>query len=448
MKNKKILSFAIIFTFVICALCLVGCSETNTNSTLNNIMMTMSKISNTLDNVQTINTNELIIEDFMNEDELARIDSQNYVDKVATNGAMNSYIAKISALNNNVITTIEVNSSINNSKRQIYAKASQIKALCSQNISAKVELKGSQIKTLNELNNTLIANNTRISLTRNEITNNFKNVNSLKGSYSSKPEQLNSRYTRLKTSLNTRLSYYNNLLNGLDEMSNILCDTDCFKHICDDYIIDEELYKKSTNDNSVKTGITKNIDTYENAGTNIYGDYRNNPIYNPDNYLKNVNPGYGMYGPNGYGFGNYGIGGYGMNGYGGYGMNGFGMGGYNGFYGYGMPYGNGYLYPNINTFGTYKNIDTYRSRKDLNKQEQDINLYEEYSEDKTADNSEKVMLPDRQSDCLPNDNRPKPIPYRRNNNVNEEFKTEEEEDQFVDKLEKPSIKKIDENIED
>ena len=47
----------------------------------------------------------------MDENELARIDSQNYIDKVATNGAMNSYITKISALNNNVITTISLSSS-------------------------------------------------------------------------------------------------------------------------------------------------------------------------------------------------------------------------------------------------------------------------------------------------------------------------------------------------
>ena len=143
----------------------------------------------------------------------------------------------------------------------------------------------------------------------------------------------------------------------------------------DDYIFEEKL---DQNEPTQTTGILKkNIDTYENAGTNMYGDYRNNPIYNKDNYLKNTYPGYGM------GYGGYGMYGYGTMPYG-YNMGNYGMGyGMNNF---GMPFNNSFLYPNINTFGSYKNIDTYRSRKKLDKeqekdlQEQNIIQEENYQE--------------------------------------------------------------------
>ena len=424
MKNRKILTIVLFSAFIFCSIFLVGCSETNSKNTFNSLMLNMTKISNTLDNVKNIETNELIISDFMDENELARIDSQNYIDKVATNGAMNSYITKISALNNNVITTIEVNDLINNKKRQIYAKSSYVKALCSQNLSAKVELKNSQLKTLGELNNIIMANNTRISLTRNEITNNLKNVSAIKNEYSSKPEQLNSRYTKLKTSLNTRLSYYNNLLSGLEEVSTILCKEVEYPYISDDYIIEDELVEQNK-DNSVKTGLQKNIDTYENAGTNIYGDIRNNPAYNPDNYLKNFNPGYGMYGGGMNGFG-----------YGGYGFNGYGINGFGGMYGYGMPYGGGYIYPNINTFGTYKNIDTYRSHKDWNKQQEEINQSEQVNE--TEDTNLNVT-----NDLFTKKPRPKPMPYKYDQERNTApLENDDNEDHFVDKQEQPKIEKI------
>lgn len=428
MKNKKIISLILLSSFVVCAIFLVGCAETTTKSTLNSLMSNMVKVSNTLDNVQNIDNNELIISDFMNENELTLIDAKN--DNLnQTNDAMKIYFSKISSLNNCVITTIDINNSLNNLKTKIYAKASQVKTLCTQSLDAKIELKNSQINTLQELNNNVIANNARISLTRNEITNNFKNVNNIKEQYSSKPEQLNSRYTKLKNSLNTRLSYYDNLLSCLDEITKVLC-FEIDKPIYDDYIFEKDVEEQNV---TAKTCITKNIDTYENAGTNIYGDYRNNPVYNPDNYLKNYNPGYGMNNPN---FGNFGYGINGFNGYpngmypNGYGMNGYGMNGF-GMNGYGLPYGNGYLYPNINTFGTYKNIDTYRSRKDLNKEQKN---FDEERDNQT--NKENINEPtSKQKKFSKKD-------IKKSNISKKILDEDDNEDHFVDNQNDPKIEQL------
>ncbi len=423
MKGKKILMGVTLCAFIFCAVCIMGCSSSNNaKTTLTTLADNISKVSTILDKVQDIDTSELIIPDFMDEKSLSTMDAKNY-SVPFENAAMSSYIAKITLLNNNVISTITVNDKINYMKQQLYSKSSYAKALCSQTLSQNIDFGNEKISSLNELNNTLVANYTRVSLTRNEITNNYKSVDNLKSNYSNKPDQLNSKYTKLKSSLNTRLTYYINIANTLDDITNLLSTTYDLdrEYINDDYIFPNEDKTKNELEKPIKTGITKNIDTYENAGTNIYGDYRNNPIYNPDNYLRNYNPGYGMngfgYGANAYGYGGYGMNGFGFNGMypNGYGMNGYGM------YGYGNPYGNGYIYPNINTFGTYKNIDTYRSKQDLNKEllENSDSIYEEKQSDELSKDYTDTITKTRSLDkSAENDN---------------------QEEHFVDNQEKPNL---------
>lgn len=408
MKYKNILSVIVLCCFSLCIVFLAGCSDSNSSSILNSTVNNMTKLSSVLDKVQDIDNNQLIISDFMDENNLYTIDLSNLENN---NNSMSNYVTKISSLNNCVVSTIDVNNSLNVLKKQLYSKAIQIKTMCCLNLDSNIEYSKTKIKTLQELNNNIVANTTKISLSRNEITNNFKNIDNVKSEYSSKTDLLSSRYTKLKNSLNTRLSYYNNLVSGLDDLFNMLSN-DINKPITNDYIF-EDLNENSID--SLKTSISKNIDTYENAGTNMYGDYRNNPIYNEENYIKNYYPGYGMNGV--YGFGGYGFPNSGMypN------MNG---------YGYNMPFGNSYLYPNINTFGTYKNIDTYRSRKDLNKRQQK----DEYNETEKQNNNMDLNNQKKDSKPLPHEykqkkHRTNPIHQKEIDNY------EENEDQFVNSQE-------------
>lgn len=363
-KNKTVVALVSAILFV-SAFMLVGCGNNSANI-LNTLTINMSKTINTLESVQDMETNELIIEDFMNENELSIVNA-SYVQNENSTQAMGAYVAKITALNNSVITTVNTNNELNLIKKEITQKASRVKFLCNQSIDAKCTVPTDVEQCLKEINNTLMANVTRVGLTRNEISNNYKRVAEIKDNYGSQPERLNSRYAKLNSSLNTRLSYYNNIQSSLDSLElsikSLGACIDC-----------NEVDQQQTQ----KTSIQKNIDTYENAGTNMFGDFRNNPVYNPDNYLKNYYAGYGMNG-----FGNP----YNMNGYG---MNGYGYGGYAygampnyGYGGYG-PFG-GYVYPNINTFGTYKNIDTYKSRKEINKEELESNVQKEQEETKERD---------------------------------------------------------------
>lgn len=484
-KKKRILLTAIITSFILCALVLFGCSHASASiNAFDMLANNMTKIANTLNNVKDIDNSELILNDFMQEGELSQINSAEITNNNSSTNAMNSYFAKITTLNNSVISTVELNSEINNTKQQIYSKSGYVKELCSQAKSNNINLSEDKLKSLKDLNTTLMINNTRINHSRNEINNNLKIVQKEQAYYSARPEYLASKYTKLKTSLNTRLSYYHNLSNSLDSITNILCEncgTSALPYIADDYFFEETQNNKLSNnakpkenlpnDNAMQT-FTKNIDTYENAGTNIYGDPRNNPIYNKDNYLRNINPGYGM----GYGYGMphaYNMGGYGM----GYGM------GYGGMYNYGMPYNNGYLYPNINSFGTYKNIDTYKSRHELDNKSNNSSTSNNISNKDgfTDDNAltpttypmprpEPIPRPyptqkPTQSaieDVEPNiEHKPMPLPnfdeeldINQPNILNQdEFKpsnmtnskpenAQNDDEQFVDKQEKPKIEKI------
>ena len=162
MKNhkNKIIKIAIIACFLISALILSGCANNSGKaSTLDLIINNMSKITNTLDNVKTIDNSELIINDFMNERELSSVNAMYSSNQFTTN-AMNSYFSKITTLNNCVISTISVNTEIDEIKKQIYAKTTFVKSLCKQNKESEAQFNNDTINTLKQLNGTIMANNT------------------------------------------------------------------------------------------------------------------------------------------------------------------------------------------------------------------------------------------------------------------------------------------------
>ena len=112
MKKKKFLTYILLSVFICVAIVLCGCSETNTKTTLNSIMGNLNRVSTTLNNVQDLDQNDLIITDFMDEKELNFIDT-GINSSLVKNEAMQTYFTKIANLNNNVISTIEVNDTIN-----------------------------------------------------------------------------------------------------------------------------------------------------------------------------------------------------------------------------------------------------------------------------------------------------------------------------------------------
>lgn len=348
--KSNFLKIAIIPAFIVCMVILVGCS-TSTNNTLNNISSNMNTIINTIEKVDSISSKELIIDDFMDENNISEIDQSNsFNTNYESTPAMNMYLSKLTILNNSIYHTNNTNNEVNTKKIELISKAHKVKSLSNQCKFMKCNVSDSNLDALEELNNIVISNVNRVNTTKNEVKNNLNLVNDLKKHYNEKLQQLSSIYQKLESSLNTRLSYYKNIINGLENISNILLNynSDCV--MLEELDENKNLVKTSTNEDSVyehnKMYRKKNIDTYENAGKDIYGFNKDKSTYNKDGYYNsNYYPQY--YNPY-YGYGN-------RVGYGGYGI-GMPYG-----YGMGMPYGyGGFMYPNINTFGTYKNIDTYK----------------------------------------------------------------------------------------
>lgn len=356
MLKRRITKYFILFSFIICLIFLTGCNNTN-----GNILITLEnnidKIEQTLEKVQTIDVSELIIDDFMDESELFEINTQESMFN-SNNDVLDNYVNKIAILNNNVCSTVKINNEILETKDKILQKCNRIKFVlkrCDGSV-----LRDNEKIALKDIIKTLMNNNTQISLTRNEINNYLLSVKKLKLDYNKKTDQLNTRYIKLQGALNTRNSHYNNILFGMEQIYYILSDE------CNDDYVNE--YSNETRE----TGINKkNIDTYENAGNNMFG---------LPNNQKNGYP-YSNYGYNGYG--------YGVN-------NGYGFGGYgNNMYGYGMnipPYsfGWGYRMPNINSYGSYKNIDTYRNYRN-NKRLNEENIQEEIIKKENANKKDNIQ---------------------------------------------------------
>ena len=169
--KSRILKFIIIPAFALCFIFLVGCS-TATNNTLNTISLNMNTVINSINQIETIETSELIIDDFMNEEELRKLPSNNDWTTYDTTGSMTMYISKLTLLNNSIYNTICVNDNLSLYKKQIIAKAHQVKSLCDQCKDEKNTISNKNLDTLEELNNTVMSNSNRASLSRNEVKNN------------------------------------------------------------------------------------------------------------------------------------------------------------------------------------------------------------------------------------------------------------------------------------
>ena len=421
LKNK-ILYYAIIPAFLLCLCFLSGCNTAN-NNTFKTISANMNTVIDTINDIKPLTTNELIISDFMSEDEVYKIETNNAPALYELSNSMNMYLTKLTLLNNAIYNTVLKNDQVNNTKLEVVAKAHKVKSLCDQCLSEKNNLSNKNLNSLEEINNMIMTNTSRINLTQNEIKNNLSQINDIKKQYSSNTETLSSRYQKLEGSLNTRLSYYNNIISGLDNISSIVlsnCDVceDCGN--CDDCMTLEETDEtknsvESSNKESVyeHNKIYRNIDTYENSGKDIYG-FNKRDRYNKDGYLNNnyQNPYY-----NGYNYGT------------GMGINNAYNYGYNPYmtpYGNNMPFGfgNGFMIPNINTFGFYKNIDTYKPspKPYIDKDNNDINNTTDIQNDEQP---YKDM-------AVPNPVIPDKVPQRVEKQVQDnELQYDDGEDKFV-----------------
>lgn len=302
--------FLITLSCLLICVVLVGCSATNSSATITSLCNQLDSTSNTISNLETINPSDL---------SLSNLDATNSINlnnlEYTQQSIMNEEYYKINILN----------------------KIAKIKNC----ISNESELSKTQISAIKELTNGLSRYTNSINYSQKDFENDIKSIKSLKKNYNKNIEKINAKIGSVCCYSNARTSYYENILNLLEQLEESLPIKNCLN--------DENTYNKPLNlkeDNLSESSLFKNIDTYqtkdEATDTNCedcdnqpseqhsdaYTKYYQQPnIRNIDTYApqtRNIDS---------FGFNR---------------MNGFG--GFNGFYGNGMGYGynNGYLgyYPN------------------------------------------------------------------------------------------------------
>ena len=186
-------------------------------------------------------------------------------------------------------------------------KLNSIESLCKIIKSEKLEISKRQEIIINDMLSAVVSNAENVQKINEKIKTRISNLQN----------------SNTISSMQTRNLYINNLCNYTDNIYNILGNV---------ANIDEEV--------EVKQSSWHNVDSYQNNKNSEQNNSKNNDVIVP-NY-------------------------YGYNGYYGKGMtNPFYYGGYGGFGGYGMyggmfPFGRNPYMPNVDTFGVYKNIDTYK----------------------------------------------------------------------------------------
>ena len=374
---KKIISFILVIT---CSLIFVGCGMSTSNNiqAMTNIDQTLTKITSTIKKLDTISNDKLIMQDFMSASSLVNNKNSNYdiyryynpnqtSDNNGYNGAtftnstpMTAYINKLQNLSNVATITISANNQLNYLKDNILSHSSYIKTSCNQIKEKGCEISNGQKNAINDLCNNLVVNLNRINLTKNEITNEINSLTHLKNNYTNNIDQLNSRYTRLLNCLETRTLYYKNILTSMNSVDCILNEICCPQ---DGYCYGKN-YENTTTSKTKNKTFKSNIDTYENANTkninknnikNTVNNYPQNPYYY-NNYQQMPYRNFNNYN----------------------------------YYGYPhSPYSNYNPYmPNVDTFINYNNVDTFKSNKQLEKEQ---NQATNNNDKKQNENKESVV---------------------------------------------------------
>lgn len=304
--------FLITISCLLLCVVLAGCSATSSSATITSLCNQLDSTSNCISNLETINPSDLSLSS-LNTTQTNSININNL--EYTQQSIMNEEYYKISILN----------------------KIAKIKNC----ISNESKLSKTQISAIKELTNGLSRYTNSINYSQKDFEDEIKSIKSLKKNYNKNIEKINAKIGSVCCYSNARTSYYENILNILEQLEETLPTKNCLN---DDS--DNNKLLNSNEDKTLESSLFRNIDTYQTTdkttGSNCE-DFDNNTVekhsdaytkYYQQPNIRNID----TYAPqtrniDSFGFNR---------------MNGFG--GFNGFYGNGMGYGynNGYLgyYPN------------------------------------------------------------------------------------------------------
>lgn len=165
---------------------LTACGSGKTDATISDLSRQLDQTANTVSSVRTATPNELSI----NLDSYA---TQNSVEKTQNAIMDEEYL-----------------------KMEVLQSAGKIK-----NNLANVKLSKAQIGAVKELTDSLTKYTNSVELSKNEMNSTIKSISSLKRNTPKNAEKLNAKLNILQYNSNTRASYYENILNILDEIETL-----------------------------------------------------------------------------------------------------------------------------------------------------------------------------------------------------------------------------------
>ena len=203
-------------------ICLVGCSNAQEDLSAK-LDAHLNRLSATITSVQDIKNSDITYQATTNQspsstrlnnpvvrenpnydNEIALLDSSNKID---------------STIYQDVLCT---NDNLGSCKSQICELIEMLRSLSSKIKKGEIKLNDNQITGVNELLSNLAVNTNRISMSKNETNTEVGKVKSMLRDTDKNQAALNSRFIRLNNCLETRLTYYKNCLNVLNQIRVLL----------------------------------------------------------------------------------------------------------------------------------------------------------------------------------------------------------------------------------
>ncbi len=214
--------FLLSISLIALCLCLVGCSNAQEDLSAK-LDAHLNRLSATISSVQDIKNSEITYQAAINQ---APSSTRLNNPVVRENPDYDNTIAFIDS-SNKIDSTIYqdvlcTNDNLGSCKSQICELIEMLRSLSAKIKKGEIKLNDNQITGVNELLSNLAVNTNRISMSKNETNTEVGKVKSMLRDTGKNQAALNSRFIRLNNCLETRLTYYKNCLNVLNQIRVLL----------------------------------------------------------------------------------------------------------------------------------------------------------------------------------------------------------------------------------
>ena len=263
---KKIFLGVIAITL---SLALTACGTSANSATITNLGNQLDETANTVSNIQTVNPTDLNL-------------TKNMLETMSSNTSNSNLYTNAYNTQQNLINEEYY-------KTDILRKTANIK----NSLSNDIKLSKAQITAVKDLTSSLAKYTNSIAYTQGEMTSAIKSISSMKKNIDKNSDKINAKLNRLACNSNSRSSYYENILNTLEQLETCL-------DVEDETILQNIQTLEDETDNSDDTSDTtdneqddtnNNIDTYR-PGNKKHTKRKYCPNCQPNyqnNYNENIN---------------------------------------------------------------------------------------------------------------------------------------------------------------